>query len=408
MATTLSCKMVTAVVIVLLINTAFCQSNGTIHIPAEYAYLLPRPFNNTYTQPFVDTTLPTGDVASTIKAARNASFISYDAEFDDILGVNPKVAEIASSNTSFAFEAGIWVPVLNQIWFTAFLNPVPGYLSILDLNTSTVFQPTLSGPAADIPINPNGGYYHDGLVYLTSFGNTTTSPAIVSIDPHTYDTIEVVNSFYGLPLNGPDDVTVAISRTTGQQCIFYSDFYFAAEGLAGTWAAPQQLPNAVYRLLPEAKSLTMAISPLDVQTPNGLAVDKDNTVPYVTDGPDSTVFGQPYNKSSGSAGIYKFDLGGGDGCTPVNKRLVSTARQGFANGIKIDDFGRIWTAEYEGIVVRSVQGKVLGIFNALDILQNANVTDVATIANFALAEDQLIWLGFDKIYAIKLGQTLKS
>lgn len=68
---------------------------------------------------------------------------------------------------------------------TAFLDLPPGYLSILDLNTSTVFQPELNGPAAGIPVNPNGGYYFNGVVYLTSFDNETTSPAIVSIDSHT-------------------------------------------------------------------------------------------------------------------------------------------------------------------------------------------------------------------------------
>lgn len=271
-----------------------------------------------------------------------------------------------------------------------------------------MFRPNLTGPAADVPVNPNGGYFFDGLVYLTSFGDTTTSPTIVSIDPVTYETNEVVNSFYGLPLNGPDDVTFASSRVNDQPCMFYSDFFFGVEGLAGSWPGPQQLPNAVYRFLPHEKSLTMAISPLDVQTPNGLAVNKNNTVLYVSDGPDSAVFGLPYNRSSGSPGLYKFDLGGIDGCTPVNKRLVSIARQGFANGIKIDDYDRIWTAEYEGVVVRNSQGKVLGLFNAVDILENANITDVATIANFALVKDQLIWLGFDRIYSIRLGQTVKT
>lgn len=394
--------------IILLAGHVFAQSNLTAQVPGEYAYLLPRPFNSTFTEPFVDTTMPPGRVAETIAASRNASFISYDPDFDAIIGSNPTVSELASSDTSFAFEAGIWVPTTNQIWFTAFLNPVPGYLSILDLNTSSVFRPTLTGPAADIPVNPNGGYYFNGLVYLTSFGNTTTSPAIVSIDPYTFETKEIVNSFYGLPLNGPDDVTFARSRFTGEPCMFYSDFYFAAEGLEGTWAAPQQLPNAVYRLLLHEQSLNAAISPLDVQTPNGLAVDRNNTVLYVSDGPDSAVFGQPYNKSSSSPGLYKFDLGGEDGCTPINKRLVSIARQGFANGIKVDDYDRIWTAEYEGVVVRSSAGRVLGVFNVVDILENANITDVATIANFALARDRLIWLGFDKIFSIQLAQNVKT
>lgn len=299
------------------------------------------------------------------------------------------------------------MPCVNQIWFTAFLDPVPGYLSILDLNSSKTFQPNLTGPAASVPVNPNGGYYFDGLVYLTSFGNTTTSPTIVSIDPYTYETKEVVNSFFGLPLNGPDDVTFARSRTTGRPCMFYSDFFFAVEGLKGTWPGPQQLPNAVYRFTFEDQSLQMAISPLDVQVPNGLAVYRDNTLLYVSDGPDSAVFGQPYNSTSGSPGLYVFDLGGVDGCTPMNKRMLGIARQGFVNGIKIDDEGRIWANEYEGVVVRSRSGKVVGVFNVVDIV-GIDGPDVATGANFALVKDELFILGFEKIYAVKLGMDVKT
>lgn len=390
-----------------LLQVLFVSSQLIAQVPVEYTYLLPRPFDNTFTKPFIDTNVSDPFVQKTINAARNATFISYSEEFDDIIGSSPGVQLVASSTKPFAFEAGIWVSPLNQVWFTAFLSPMPGYLSILDLNTSTVFQPNLTGPAADIPVNPNGGYYFEGLVYLTSFGNTTTSPTIVAIDPHTYQTTEIINSFYGLPINGPDDVTIARSRTTGDPCLFYSDFYFAAEGLPGSWSAPQQLPNAVWRFTSSDQSLQMAISPLDVQTPNGLAVNRNNTLLYVSDGPDSAVFGQSYNKSSGSPGLYVFDLAGEDGCTPVNKRLLGIARQGFANGIKIDDVGRIWSFEYEGVVVRTRSGKVLGLINIVELL-GRNSPDVATGANFALVRDMVYILGFDKIFAVKLGSVVRT
>lgn len=392
-----------------LTQALFVSSQLIAQVPVEDTYLLPRPFNNTFTKPFIDTNLSDPSIQETINAARNATFISYSKEFNDIVGSSPQVQLIASSTKPFTFEAGIWVPLLNQVWFTAFLSPMPGYLSILDLNTSTVFQPNLTGPAADIPVNPNGGYYFEGLVYLTSFGNTTTSPTIVTIDPITYHTIEIINSFYGLPLNGPDDVTIAKSKATGEPCLFYSDFYFAAEGLPGSWSAPQQLPNAVWRFTASDQSLQMVISPLDVQTPNGLAVNRNNTLLYVSDGPDSAVFGQPYNssKSSSSPGLYVFDLAGEDGCTPINKRLLGIARQGFANGIKIDDMGRIWSFEYEGVVVRSSSGKVLGLINVVELL-GRNSPDVATGANFALVRDTVYILGFDRIFAVRLGTVVRT
>ncbi|CAK3755452.1 Hypothetical predicted protein [Lecanosticta acicola] len=400
-------QLIAQVILLGLSGGATAQSNLTAHIPLENTYLLPRPFNNTFAKPFIDTNASNAQTLQTFETARNATFISYSSEFDGILGAAPKVGLIANRSEPFAFEAGVWVPHLNQVWMTAFLDPPPGYISILDLNTSKVFQPTLSGPAASIPVNPNGGYYFDGLVYMTSFGNATTSPSIVSIDPRSYYTQEVINSFYGLPLNGPDDVTISVSSNAGKPCLFYSDFYFAAEGLEGSWNAPQQLPNAVWRYKFEDQSLQMAISPLDVQTPNGLAVNRENTILYVSDGPDSAVFGQAYNKTSGSAGLYVFDLAGEDGCTPQNKRMLGIARQGFANGIKIDDCGRIWTFEYEGIVVRSRTGKVLGVVNIYDLIGRES-PDVAPGANFALVRDEVYILGFYTIWRVKLGQVVKS
>ena len=394
------------------------QSNLTLQIPSQDIFLLPRPFNNTFDQPFVNTTdLPAGSKANlTITAARNSSFIVYDDEFSSIIGRIPEVRLLATSsspNNSFAFEGGIWVPDLNQVWFTAFLNPTPGYLSILDLNSSTVFRPNITGAA--LP-NPNGGYYFNGKVYMTTFGDTRTTPAIVAIDPKTYHAEEIVNSYFGLPLNGPDDVTVAVPQKTGGECIFFTDFFFNEEGLqAGTFQGPSQLPYFVWRYTPEDQNLKPVIGPLDIQVPNGIAVDRTNSLLYITDGPASSVFERSPNHTLPSfAGVYKFDLGGEDGCTPLNKRLFAFARQGFANGIKIDDKGHVWTAEYEGIIVRDgTSGKVLGLFNAQDIILNneenpVDVRDVAPVANFAVAGDELIVLAFNRVFGVKLAETVMS
>lgn len=394
------------------------QSNLTAQVLSEYTFLLPRPFNNTFTQPFVNTTnLPAASSANkTITTAQSSSFLSYDADFLTIIGERPVVRLLATSDSprnSFAFEGGIWVPLLNQVWFTSFLNPTPGYLRILDLNSSTFFKPNLTGAA--VP-NPNGGYYFHGMVYITTFGDTSTTPAIVAINPRTYHATEVVNSYFGLPLNGPDDITVAVSRSTDESCMFFTDFFFNEEGLiADTFQGPSQLPYFVWRYTSSDATLKPVIGPLEIQVPNGIAVDRTNSLLYVTDGPASSVFESPPNHTLPSfAGIYKFDLGGEDGCTPVNKRLFAFARQGFANGIKVDDRGRVWTAEYEGIVVRNgTSGKVLGVFNAQDIVINnsenpVNVRDVAPIANFALAGDELVILAFNRIFGVKLAETVMS
>ncbi|CAJ2505164.1 Uu.00g125580.m01.CDS01 [Anthostomella pinea] len=360
-----------ATMLMLLTTTlTAAQSNLTAQVPAQDTYQLPRSFNSSFDN-------HTSAASQAIAAARNASFVSYDEDFLRIVGDDSKVRLLATSSNekvSFAFEGGIWVPETNQVWFTAYLDPTPGYLSILDLN-----------------------------VYVTTFGDPDTTPAIVAINPHTYHAEEVVNSYFGLPLNGPDDVTVAVSRATGEQCVFFTDFFLNEEGLGvATYPGPSKLPYFVWRPV---------IGTLEIQDPNGLAVDKANSLLYVTDGPHSAVFQSGPNHTLPSfAGIYQYDLGGADGCTPLNKRLFAFARQGFANGIKVDDAGRVWTAEYEGVVVRNgTSGKVLGVFNAVDIIMAnsenpVNVRDVAPLANFALVGDELVILAFDRIFGVKLAE----
>ena len=64
----------------------------------------------------------------------------------------------------------------------------------------------------------------------------------------------------------------------------------------------------------------------------------------------------------------------------------------------------MWTGEYDGIVVRSPTGKVLGIFNA-EAFQDRKGKP---LANFALAADKLDLLAMDLMYVLQLGQNVTS
>lgn len=89
-----------------------------------------------------------------------------------------------------------------------------------------------------------------------------------------------------------------------------------------------------------------------------------------------------------------------------NKVLLGFSRQGISDGIKVDDEGRVWTAEYEGIVARNRVGKVIGIVNKQVILGGAEVQ--IELANFAIAGDTLVILAVDKIQTVKFTKTLMS
>ena len=71
----------------------------------------------------------------------------------------------------------------------------------------------------------------------------------------------------------------------------------------------------------------------------------------------SSTFGSGTN-SSGSNAIYRHDLE--QYCNPVNKRFFAIVRI-YADGLHVNDDGRVCSGEYEGIVVRNSRGKVLGV-----------------------------------------------
>lgn len=81
------------------------------------------------------------------------------------------------------------------------------------------------------------------------------------------------------------------------------------------------------------------------------------------------------------------------------------ARQWMADGIHVDDAGRVWTGESEGAVVRNSASKTIGVFNA-QYFQADKTIDVLPIANFALAGDTLILLSTTRLWTVKLGQTV--
>jgi gluconolactonase len=82
--------------------------------------------------------------------------------------------------------------------------------------------------------------------------------------------------------------------------------------------------------------------------------------------------------------------------------MFGLTRNGISDGIHIDDAGRVWTAETEGVVVRNVRGKVIGLFNNQAITGNASLV----IENFALAGDTLVILDMQTIWTVKLAETV--
>jgi gluconolactonase len=73
------------------------------------------------------------------------------------------------------------------------------------------------------------------------------------------------------------------------------------------------------------------------------------------------------------------------------------------DGIYIDDEGRVWTGESDGIVVRNNEGRILGPLNSLVLIRE---DQIRPLQNFALAGDTLVVLALDNIWTTKLATTV--
>lgn len=373
--------------------------SGGVSVPPEYYYLLPPGYEGSINANFIDTETGNSTIDGILAAARNSTFYAYDDEFYSIVDVSPQITTISAGNSTFvaAKEGGVWVPEHNQVWFDGGGDdPLPYY--ILDMSTYEI-----TSPGNDtIPPIVSGGSYHDGSVYFASLGLKSISavPAIYAIDVVTGEHRTVINSYGGVPFNSIDDVAWVSAGASScahpdEDNLFFTTLDLGANG--ETWLSDAVLPNAVWRFTPSTKTVQAVISRGDILAPNGIAADPNGNHLYVSDVALTQLTG-PGSNSSGSPAIYKFDLDAD--CNPVNKRLFAINRSGLADGIHVDNSGRVWTAEWHGIVVRDARGRELGVFNGEQLVED----EYAPIENFALAGDKLVILAGDKILIVQLKQ----
>jgi gluconolactonase len=367
--------------------------NDIVSIDPSLTYRILPDFEGNVTEGFIDTATSNSSVSSVFAAARNSTFISYSSEFLSILGPNPILQLVEQRNYSFANEAGIWVPDRNEVWFTSSSIDDVTLISVLNLQTLEVYTPNTSIPI----VNPNGGYSLNNIVYFAGDGNATVPPAIYAIDPSTGQSSIIINSYFGIPFNGPNDM-VWVSRNN-ENTMFFTDDPLSSLYNGGP---PPVLVDAVWRFSPSQNSLVPVISRADILVPNGIAVNKDFTKLYVTDTLPITPSDAAAN-FSGSNAIFEFDLS--TDMLPVNKRLLGISRTGIPDGFKVDDMGRVWTGEGEGIVVRNAAGRVIGIFNAETLLDPV-LDGGVPIANFALAGDVLVIEANERLWTLKLGEVV--
>ncbi|KIX94630.1 uncharacterized protein Z520_09676 [Fonsecaea multimorphosa CBS 102226] len=363
--------------------------NGTLSIPISYTHLITPNYTSNATTYFINTKTNNNKLANLLQEAQNATFISYSSEFTDMLGPNPE------AGATYDWRG-------NQVWFTSsILDDKPTTIYRLNLTDNTVHEVKTS------LVNPNGLYYFDGYVYLVYFGNITVQPGVARLNSTTFETEILANSWFGLPFNGPDDITVVPSNHNDNDLatvqVYFTDNLYG--GLVGRPTSDYQLPSAIWRYTPSTGALIAVIPRSDIVGSNGVQVNANGTKLYVGEY-DSLPAGQldiGDDNIPGSMAIFEYDLDSRG--FPINKRMFGLART-YADGLKVDDYGRVWTGEGEGIVVRNSQGVVIGLFNHHTLMgQRMQSTSIAQVA---LAGDSAIVLASTRLWRIKLAQTIAS
>ena len=313
-------------------------------------------------------------------ASRRASFISYSSKFTALIGHEAKLTQLATRpiGTQFAHEGGTFVPDTNEVWFSANQLPMQNTnVSSVNLKTNAVELLSIKPPI----LTPNGLQYFDGSVYICSQGNQTTSGAIYAVNPTTLVSRLVTNSWFGLRLNSPNDVTFT-TKIGKRRYMWFTDPQVA---FMQNFGSSPQLGSYVYRLDLTTSELRPVI--IDLMIPNGIAFDQDETTLYVSDTAPSSLGHETFF-------VYAYDLN--RDALPINRRIFSVSSLGIPDGIKIDKAGRVWTGEGDGINVRDESGTLLGVIVGRDLCQSG------VISNFAFTDSTVIILAQEQLWRLEL------
>jgi gluconolactonase len=166
------------------------------------------------------------------------------------------------------------------------------------------------------------------------------TPAIGVLQPGTAPRV-LVDKYDGKPLNRPNDL-VADKRGN----IFFSDTI----PLGST--APAILPSSVYQIAADGKLILIAT---DIPRPNGVALSPDERTLYVANTSGEWVFAYALDSKGSVTARRDF----AHLATPPAQG--NAAPQSGADGIAVDEKGRLFVATTLGVQVFSDKGEALGV-----------------------------------------------
>ena len=155
----------------------------------------------------------------------------------------------------------------------------------------------------------------------------------------------LVDRHAGKRLNSPNDVVV---KSDGS--IWFTDpLYGISNDYEGGRQASEQ-PPAVYRFEPETGNIRIVAD--DFDGPNGLAFSPDETRLYIAETGNQA---EPSSRQY----IRAFNVGP-DGVALSGGDIFHKIEPGYCDGMRVDEYGNIWSSAADGIHCISPDGELLG------------------------------------------------
>ncbi|QDL94529.1 SMP-30/gluconolactonase/LRE family protein (plasmid) [Paroceanicella profunda] len=161
--------------------------------------------------------------------------------------------------------------------------------------------------------------------------------------------------FEGRRLNSPNDVVV---HSDGG--IWFTDpTYGILSNYEGYRAVPEQPARRVYRLDPDTGDIAAVAA--DFTQPNGLAFSPDEALLYVAESGAS-------HDASVPPVIRVFDVQDGRALGPG--RDFATIDAGIPDGLRVDEFGNLWSSAEDGVHCFAPDGTLIGKIRVPEVVAN--------------------------------------
>lgn len=190
----------------------------------------------------------------------------------------------------------------------------------------------------------------------------------------------IADSFEGKRLNSPNDVVVKSDDT-----IWFTDPHYGIMTNYEGFKSEQELPCQVYKVDMAAGTMEAVLT--DFACPNGLAFSPDEDRLYVVD------TGVIFDKNA-ERHIRMFDVA--DDGKLTGGEVFHEINPGFADGIRLDSDGNVWSSAGDGVHCINPDGELIGKILTPELVSN--------ICFGGRSKHQLFITATTSVYSIRLNR----